>query len=177
MDTKYDADNKPLTRAAPDVESFMRDDLRIQCGSPDHDDAVSLAYLAIFLYPIGIPLLYLLLLMSAREAIRADRPTRLSSALSFLHRDFEARMYGWEIAEQFKKLFLVGIMVRVRNDTIVQLGVAMIFTMVFMLISSIASPYRKQENDYFAVTCNFSLTAVFLFCTMLKVERRSSSSK
>ena len=53
-------------------------------------------------------------------------------------------MYGWEIAEQFKKLFLVGIMVRVRNDTIVQLGVAMIFTMVFMLISSIASPYREQ---------------------------------
>ena len=60
-------------------------------------------------------------------------------------------------------------MVRVQNDTIAQLGVAMIFTMVFMLISSIASPYRKQENDYFAVTCNFSLTAVFLLCTMLKV--------
>jgi hypothetical protein len=42
---RYDADNKPLARAAPDVESFMRDDLRIQCGSPEHDDAVSLAYL------------------------------------------------------------------------------------------------------------------------------------
>ena len=53
----------------------------------------------------------------------------------------------------------------------------MIFTMVFMLISSIASPYRKEENDYFAVTCNFALTAVFLFCTMLKVKRSSSSSK
>ena len=53
---------------------------------------MSLAYLAIFLYPIGIPLLYLLLLVSAREAISQDRPTRLSSALSFLHRDFEARM-------------------------------------------------------------------------------------
>eukprot|EP00964_Phaeocystis_antarctica_P090817 scaffold58161_cov58-Phaeocystis_antarctica.AAC.5 len=88
----------------------------------------------------------------AHEAISQDRPTRLSSALSFLHRDFEARMYCWEIAEQFKKLFLVGIMVRVQNDTIAQLGVAMIFTMVFMLICVIASPYRKQENDYFAVT-------------------------
>ena len=32
--TKYDADNAPLQRAPPDVESFMRDDLRIQCGSP-----------------------------------------------------------------------------------------------------------------------------------------------
>ena len=78
-------------------------------------------------------MLYLLLLISARGAIKEDRPTALSSALSFLHRDFEARMYGWEIAEQFKKLFLVGIMVRVQPDTIVQLGVAIIFCLVFML--------------------------------------------
>ena len=70
----------------------MRDDLRIQCGSPEHGDATSLAYLAIVLYPVGIPLLYLLLLRSARGAITMDRPTHLSSALSFLHRDFEARM-------------------------------------------------------------------------------------
>ena len=41
MDTKYDIDNKPLPRAAPDVQSFMRDDLRIQCGTPEHDDAVT----------------------------------------------------------------------------------------------------------------------------------------
>jgi len=56
-------------------------------------------------------MLYLGLLKAASEAISQDRPTRLSSALSFLHRDFKPRMYGWEIAEQFKKLFLVGIMV------------------------------------------------------------------
>ena len=85
-----------------------------RCGSPEHEDAERLAYIAIVLYPVGIPLLYLLLLISARGAIKEDRPTALSSALSFLHRDFEARMYGWEIAEQFKKLFLVGIMVRHR---------------------------------------------------------------
>ena len=60
-------------------------------------------------------------------------------------------------------------MVRVQNDTILQLGVAIIFTMAFMLTFSIATPYRKQENDHFAVACNFSLTAVFLLCTMLKV--------
>ena len=124
----------------------MRDDLRIQCGSREHQQATSLASLAIVLYPIGVPMLYFLLLRSAQAAITMDRPTHLSSALSFLHRDFEARMYCWEIAEQFKKLFLVGIMVWVANDTIVQLGVAMVFTMIFMLFSSIAEPYRKQES-------------------------------
>ena len=34
LDTKYDIYNQPLQRAAPDVESFMRDDLKIKCGSP-----------------------------------------------------------------------------------------------------------------------------------------------
>ena len=63
-----------------------------RCGSPEHEAATSLAYLAIVLYPVGIPLLYLLLLVSARGAIAKDQPTQLSSALSFLHRDFEARM-------------------------------------------------------------------------------------
>ena len=148
---------------------------RPRCGGPEHAKAVNLAFFAILLYPIGIPALYLLLLFCARGAILRDRPTRLSSALSFLHRDFEARMYGWEIAEQFKKLFLVGIMVRVRPDTIVQLGVAIIFCLVFMLGSAIAKPYRREENDYFAVACNFSLTAVFVFCTMLKVKSVSET--
>ena len=170
IDTQYDGDNSPLPRAPPHVEGFMRDDLRIQCGSREHQEATSLAYIAILLYPIGVPMLYFLLLRSAQAAITMDRPTHLSSALSFLHRDFEARMYCWEIAEQFKKLFLVGIMVRVANDTILQLGVAMVFSTIFMLVSALASPFRRGENDHIAVTCNFSLTATFLFCTMLKVK-------
>ena len=52
----------------------------------------------------------------------------------------------------------------------------MLFTMTFMLVFSIAAPYRRDEDDYFAVTCNFSLTAVFLLCTMLKVTPRTLTS-
>ena len=50
------------------------------------------------MYPVGIPLMYLLLLIAARKAIVKERPTRLSAALSFLHRDFVARLYWCEIA-------------------------------------------------------------------------------
>jgi len=174
-ETKYDIDNSPLPKSKPDIVSYMIEDPGIQCYTPDHERAVSLAVLAIFLYPVGIPALYLFLLFCARGAILRDRPTRLSSALSFLHRDFEARMYAWEIAEQFKKLFLVGIMILVRPDTIVQLGVAIIFCLIFMLGAAIAKPYRREENDYFAVACNFALTAVFVFCTMLKVKTVSET--
>ena len=43
---------------------------------------------------------YLLLLRSARVAIKTGRTTQLSSALEFLHRDFEESYYAWEIIEQ-----------------------------------------------------------------------------
>ena len=43
---------------------------------------------------------YFLLLRSARVAIKTGRTTQLSSALEFLHRDFEESYYAWEIVEQ-----------------------------------------------------------------------------
>ena len=42
----------------------------------------------------------MLLLRSARVAIKTGRSTQLSSALEFLHRDFEESYYAWEIVEQ-----------------------------------------------------------------------------
>ena len=76
----------------------------------------------------------------------------------------------WEIANQLEKLFLVGFMTLIANDTLVQLGVAMAVSLTFMLISSVAAPFRRKEDTYFAVVCHFSLTATFFFCAMLKVK-------
>ena len=76
----------------------------------------------------------------------------------------------WEIANQLEKLWLVGFMTLIANDTIVQLGIAMAVSLTFMLISSVAAPFRRREDTYFAVACHFSLTATFFFCAMLKVK-------
>ena len=76
----------------------------------------------------------------------------------------------WEIANQLEKLWLVGFMTLIANDTIVQLGIAMAVSLTFMLISSVAAPFRRKEDTYFAVACHFSLTATFFFCAMLKVK-------
>ena len=58
----------------------------------------------------------------------------------------------------------------IANDTLVQLGIAMAVSLTFMLISSVAAPFRRKEDTYLAVACHFSLTATFFFCAMLKVK-------
>ena len=45
---------------------WLKADVAIQCGSPDHDRAVSLAWVAIILYPCGLLVLYGALLFAVR---------------------------------------------------------------------------------------------------------------
>ena len=76
--------------------SFLKADYRIVCYGAEHETIKAVAILAVCLYPVGIPLMYLLLLIAARRAIIEERPTRLSTALSLLHRDFVKRLYWCE---------------------------------------------------------------------------------
>ena len=124
---------------------YLKSDYAVDCDDEEQYGPVfRLAWIAICLYPLGIPTMsalpppapppsrrshatrtpparhphatlnptryhtspthrhgrYLLLLRSARVAIKTGRTTQLSSALEFLHRDFEESYYAWEIIEQ-----------------------------------------------------------------------------
>ena len=56
----------------------------------------------------GVPILFLLLLRAARQAIASGKPTRLSSALSSLHHHYEVDFYAWECVEAGRKFLLIG---------------------------------------------------------------------
>ena len=68
-----------------------------------HGRVVSMAWVAIALYPIGVPLLYLALLLCARKAILTEQPTDFSRSLTFLHQDYAPSMFWWEMVEISKK--------------------------------------------------------------------------
>ena len=76
--------------AFDDGREFLRADYSVECSTADHTSAVheaakGLAVTAILLYPVGISLLYAVLLLRARRAILSNRtPTR---GLDFLIKD------------------------------------------------------------------------------------------
>ena len=82
---------------------FLRVDYSLDCNDAEHGRVVSLAWVAIALYPVCVPLLYLALLLSARKAILTEQPTDLSRGLTFLHQDYEPSMFWWELVEISKK--------------------------------------------------------------------------
>ena len=83
---------------------YLREDYSVRCShgaftSKPHEDIKALAWLAISIYPVGVPVLYTLLLLSQRQALLDDRPTVLTNALSFLHKDYRKACYLWEVVE------------------------------------------------------------------------------
>ena len=87
-----------------DGTRFLRADYSLACYGTEYGRVVSLGWVAIALYPIGVPLLYLALLLSARKAILTETPTELSRSLTFLHQDYAPSMFWWELVEIFKKV-------------------------------------------------------------------------
>ena len=55
--------------------SFLRADYAIECGTDDHRLVQSIAWLGILLYPVGISLVYAVLLLAARPALVQEKPT------------------------------------------------------------------------------------------------------
>ena len=109
-----------------------------------------------------------------RKAIMEERPTPLSTALAFLHRDMEPRFYYWELVEVWRKLFLIGFAMIIAKGSVYQLCVALGFSLIYMLVVSITQPYLRQDNDYFALACNFAITAVFFFSLIIKAARTTA---
>ena len=86
-----------------DGTRFLRADYSLNCNDAEYRRVFFLAWVAIALYPVGVPLLYLTLLLCARKAILTEQPTALSRSLTFLHQDYELSMYWWEMVEICKK--------------------------------------------------------------------------
>ena len=82
-----------------DTGHWLRADYAVRCDGAEYADVRTLAVLALLLYPIGIPLAYGGLLFLARRALLDGKPTVLSQALTFLHGEYHARFFWWELAE------------------------------------------------------------------------------
>ena len=154
--------------------SYLRADFSVECTtvthtSEVHEAAKALAWLGIGLYPVGISLVYSVLMLRARRAIMDDRATALSKALGFLVRDYNPAYLWWELLEAWKKLALVGFASLVEPGSIYQLVSAFLFSLVHMLLISVAMPFKDDSDNYFAKACGFALSTVFFFSVVLKV--------
>ena len=64
--------------------SYMRSDGSVECGGDEHAALVSVSWVLMALWPIGVPSLYLVLLVWARDDIKQRQPSFIAASTRFL---------------------------------------------------------------------------------------------
>ena len=147
---------------------FLKADVSIQCGSSQHDDAISLAWAAIAIYPIGLLALSAALLYRARKAILSHQPTAFAVAIGFLYKEYDVLFFWWELIEMLRRLVLVGLMVVVESGRMMQLAIATMLAIMFLFFQLMASPYSDSRDNFLASTTSFSIVLCFLCAVFFK---------
>ena len=79
------------------MRSFLNEDLRIVCSGNDYLDEyqeiTSIASFFLLIWPVGFPIIYLLVLFPSRKALSQRRNTRMVKATAFLHREYEPTFF------------------------------------------------------------------------------------
>ena len=130
---------------------FLHDAYAVKCvpqasgmyTSPN--DVRIAAWLAIGVYACAVPILYALLLFRSRHSLSgAAPPTPLSHALLFLSRDYDARVFFWELVEVARKITITGFLALVDPGSLVQIYLGVAVALCILILQMYASPLLQS---------------------------------
>eukprot|EP00617_Octactis_speculum_P026309 CAMPEP_0185755014 /NCGR_PEP_ID=MMETSP1174-20130828/13561_1 /TAXON_ID=35687 /ORGANISM="Dictyocha speculum, Strain CCMP1381" /LENGTH=758 /DNA_ID=CAMNT_0028433427 /DNA_START=174 /DNA_END=2447 /DNA_ORIENTATION=+ len=179
--------------------SFMHADYSTECETPVHDLMRIYAGIFVFVYPIGIPAMYLAILYRKRHAIdpilpethararMTDNPEDVETAITirsadhqlgplrFLFESYEPEFWFWEILVCFERLLLTSSSIYVSSQLLQPFTVLMI-TLFCVKLYSALDPYIEDSDDLFAEISQWFIIATVIMALVFQVNAASPSS-
>lgn len=74
---------------------FLAADYSIECDGEEYAELLGLTWPLVFIWPVGIPLLFFVLLMVGyRDSL--SQATPMSRSIRFLHAEYRHELFYWE---------------------------------------------------------------------------------
>jgi hypothetical protein len=127
MDPKDEVDH--------DEEHFMVADYSISCSSKEYIFGLKYAIAMFFVYPVGLPLFYYVMLRGVKHRIihRGEDPTRVEILhLRFLYDDYKPEFWWWEVLETGRRLLLTSLLSVGYISGALKLSLAVMFAAIFV---------------------------------------------
>jgi hypothetical protein len=159
-----------------DSASYLRNDLSIDCSDPAHKSCTAFATIMVFFFSVGLPAMYLLLLLPHRKGF-LGQSGRSQAALSdvkilhFFYADYKGEFYYWEILECLRKLLITGVAVAIVPGSLIQLVVSLAVIAVYAVAVALFRPYRTARDNTLALVLYAMLSITLLIGLLLKVSR------
>jgi hypothetical protein len=140
--------------------AFLRSDMSIECGTDHHAKLQTTGLLLFAIWPVGLPILYILLLCARRKAHLEDLPrTPMTDATAFLHAEYKAGFFMWEPMFMLVRLAVTGFVMMLfpAGEAIRRILFSEAITVVYMVTLLLFQPYRHTGMNFLAFGCQFFL--------------------
>ena len=148
--------------------SYLMADLNIACdeSNSEYEKLLKMFWLFFFLWPVMVPIVFLVLLLTVRRSVRLKRVSLLTNACGFLWRDYSESMMFWEIIDVLRRVFLLGIImfidIKEGSNRVFRLVIAIVVSSFYVIILGLAQPYKRMIDRNLSFTCNFMLILLFV---------------
>jgi len=168
LSTTHGGDGVPVVAVA----QFLRDDLTIMCdgSSGEYQRILIAAIILVFIWPIGVPLLYLVVLVPIRRPIMEKRVTSSTRATQFLHKEYEPTLFFWESIFVFERLVVVGFVQWITSSELLRLQAGLLTTLGYLTLLLFLRPYKRHDLDILAIGAQLLLLGFFFAALNIKLH-------
>jgi hypothetical protein len=137
---------------------------------------------AVLAFPLGIPILFFLLLWLHRNDLfeeGSDEPKEeLRDELGFLYAGYRKQYWWWESVELFRKLALTGILAFFKPGTPEQLFMGIVLAVVFIVGYAREKPYLETMDSDVQLVCQLQVffVSVSAFAVLTTAHRTDESN-
>jgi hypothetical protein len=160
------------------VDNFLVADYSISCNSERYEVGFYWAIMMCLVYPIGLPLLYYILLFKCRDEIvnrkemfeNGIQPSRLSSVLSFLYKSYKPEFWYFEIIETTRRLMLTAVLSVISSGSPEQIVAALFLSLIYINVYKNTNPYLEEEVVVMAEIGQWQIFGSFFFTLIIKKD-------
>merc|ERR1719272_249609 len=151
------------------------------CWEDGHALYVTLSFVFICIYVIGIPLIMFVVLWRNKKHLyveegkeATERQKEVEFEFGSMYTQYEPKYWYFEIIIILHKCIMTGAMVIVENGTPLQPFIAMLIQMIFLLVVLKLAPYNDDLDDWSSFVCSLALTLTTLAGFLLMISKKNT---
>ena len=166
-----------------DDREYLRADYRIECTSSKHQAFQVLAGIMIFVYPLGIPAFYAVVLYKSRGVLESKTQRETSAqaqTISDLWEPYKPGRFYYELIECMRRILLTGVVVFIYPNTAAQVSVTLVIAFAFVVMSQSFAPFASKWDARISLTGHVVVFLSMYLALLSKVDvsgERADSQK
>ena len=168
--------------ALDDGKVYLRSDYRIEYNSSKHKAFQIYAVFMLVAYPLGIPIIFALLLFRERKALvnislRNDDRDLLQQSTSNLWKPYKPSAFYYEVVECGRRVMLTGVVVFIYPNTAAQIAITLAIAFTFAFTSERLDPYDSHWDGWVSRIGHVMVVLTMYVALLAKIDVSNEGSQ